>query len=47
VVNEEQPEKAKNWTPSFSSLYEKRRQRKTAAEDAGAAGGGPDARKRD
>jgi len=47
VVSEEQPEKPKNWTPSFGSLYEKRRQRKTAAEDAGAAGGAPDTRKRD
>jgi len=47
VANEERAEEPKNWTPSFDSLYEKRRQRKTAAEDAGAAGGAPGTQKRD
>ena len=45
--NEEQVEKPENWTPSFGNLYEKRRQRNAAAEDAGAAGGAPDTEKRD
>jgi hypothetical protein len=47
VANEERAEEPKNWTPSFDSLYEKRRQRKTVAEDAGAAGGAPGTQKRD
>jgi len=47
VANEEQAEEPKSWTPSFDSLYEKRRQRKTVAEDAGAAGGAPGTQKRD
>ena len=46
-ASEEQPEKPKNWAPSFGNLYEKRRQRKAAAEDAAAARGEPDTEKRD
>ena len=47
VANEEQAEEPKNWTPSFSNIYEKRRQRKSAPDDAGAAGDAPDTEKRD
>jgi len=47
VANEEQAEEPKNWTPSFSNIYEKRRQRKSARDDAGAAGDAPDTEKRD
>jgi hypothetical protein len=48
VANEEQAEEPKSWTPSFDSLYEKkRRQRKIVAEDAGVAGGAPGTQKRD
>lgn len=47
VVSEEQAEKPKNWAPSFGNLYEKRRQRKAAAENNGAPGSAPDTQKRD
>jgi len=46
-VSEEQPEKPRNWAPSFDNLFERRRQRKTVAEDAGSAGGAPGTQKRD
>jgi len=44
---EEGTEPAKSWTPSFSNIYEKRRQRKSAPDEAGAAADAPDTEKRD
>ena len=47
AAKEEGAEPAKSWTPSFSNIYEKRRQRKSAPDDAGAAGDAPDTEERD
>jgi hypothetical protein len=47
AAKEEGAEPAKSWTPSFSNIYEKRRQRKSAPDEAGAAADAPDTEKRD
>ena len=47
VANGEGAEQPKNWAPSFNNLYEKKRQRNKAADDAGAFGGAPDTEKID